>query len=142
MASGYSEYLRLSLFLTYFVIFDVCTRVFSYMHQNDLDSAINNERAVEHCARLTEADWISLLRKFVLDNPYVAVVGKPSAALGESMRSEEEARIDEQRKRLGNAELKVNYLLCESLYLLIKHRSFRGNWWLVLCCQYFRFGGF
>lgn len=65
------------------------------------------EGSLAHCGTLSEQDWLDLLTRYVTQQPYVGVVGKPSAALAESMRADEQARVAAQVERLGEAELKV-----------------------------------
>lgn len=75
--------------------------------QHDLEAGINVDRALEYCKTLTEQDWVAMFKEHILVRPYVAVVGRPSIALGDQMRDEEKARIDAQRTRLGEEALAV-----------------------------------
>ncbi|KAG8964011.1 hypothetical protein FRC03_002295 [Tulasnella sp. 419] len=54
----------------------------------------------------TSQQWVDLLTKYYISNPYVAVRAKPSALLPAKLETEEKARIDEQKARLGPAGLK------------------------------------
>jgi Zn-dependent M16 (insulinase) family peptidase len=65
------------------------------------------DRALEHCKALTEGDWANMLNEYVIRRPYVAVIGRPSAALGDQMREDEKARVDAQRASLGDEALAV-----------------------------------
>lgn len=49
--------------------------------------------------------WLDLLRRFILDNPYVCVLARPSAELGVQLAKEEEARLAKQREDLGQTRL-------------------------------------
>lgn len=45
--------------------------------------------------------WISLLQQVLLDSPYVCLIGKPSAALGEKLAHDEKERVQLQIEKLG-----------------------------------------
>lgn len=49
----------------------------------------------------TEEEWRSYLRKWIADAHHVSLLGKPSLALSEKIKSEELARVKEQQEKLG-----------------------------------------
>ena len=54
----------------------------------------------------TEADWRKFLKKWMADAPRISILGKPSTALSKKLKEEEEARVADQIKRLGEPGLK------------------------------------
>ena len=50
--------------------------------------------------------WAQLCGDFLTSNPGVTVVGRPSKATGEKIQSEEAARIELQKKSLGENGMK------------------------------------
>ena len=56
--------------------------------------------------RWTEIQWRQFLKKWISDAPHVTVLGKPSAAMSERIKEEEEARLAKQKAELGEAGLK------------------------------------
>jgi Zn-dependent M16 (insulinase) family peptidase len=54
----------------------------------------------------TQDQWRDFIKKYISDAPHVSILGKPSAALSEKLKSEEAARIEEQKKNLGPDGLK------------------------------------
>ena len=54
----------------------------------------------------TAEDWRRFLRKWLVDNNHVTILGKPSAALSKKITEDEEARIASQIKNLGPEGLK------------------------------------
>lgn len=54
----------------------------------------------------TQDQWRKFIKKYISDAPHVSILGKPSAALSEKLKSEEAARIEEQKKQLGAEGLK------------------------------------
>ena len=74
-----------------------------------------NEITLRHIAHLDEFDvlekwtdlqWRQLLKKWFADAPHVTVLGKPSAAMSERLKDEEESRIATRLKKLGDSGLK------------------------------------
>ncbi len=45
--------------------------------------------------------WAALLKKYLVDNPSITIVGKPSSALTEKLAGEEKARLEKRRNDLG-----------------------------------------
>jgi Zn-dependent M16 (insulinase) family peptidase len=75
----------------------------------------SKDRSLEDLTTLTEFtelskwnenQWRGFLKKWISDAPRITILGKPSAALSKKMKEEEEARVVEQKKRLGEKGLK------------------------------------
>lgn len=49
----------------------------------------------------TSEQWTDLLRKYLIENPAVVVVGKPSAALAERIQEENKERLEKRKNELG-----------------------------------------
>ncbi|SLM37447.1 zinc [Lasallia pustulata] len=54
----------------------------------------------------SDAQWRQYLRKWISDAQHVTILGKPSAKLSKKLKAAEEARIAEQKERLGEEGLK------------------------------------
>jgi Zn-dependent M16 (insulinase) family peptidase len=54
----------------------------------------------------TQDQWRTYIKTYISDAPHVSILGKPSAALSEKLKSDEAARIEEQKKKLGPEGLK------------------------------------
>jgi Zn-dependent M16 (insulinase) family peptidase len=53
----------------------------------------------------TSDEWIALLQRWYIDNPHVCICGKPSAQLAKKIERNELARVEKQRKKLGERGL-------------------------------------
>ena len=53
----------------------------------------------------TEPQWRNFIKKWISDAPYVSVLGKPSKALAENLKTKEEARLAARKEELGPAGL-------------------------------------
>ena len=53
----------------------------------------------------TSDEWIALLKRWYIDNPHVCICGKPSAQLAKELERNELARVQKQRKKLGEKGL-------------------------------------
>ena len=53
----------------------------------------------------TSDEWIALLQRWYIDNPHVCICGKPSAQLAKEIERNELARVEKQRKKLGEKGL-------------------------------------
>ena len=60
----------------------------------------------DELSRWKEVDWRNFFREWIADAPRISILGKPSAALSKKLKDEEEARVAEQIKRLGESGLK------------------------------------
>jgi Zn-dependent M16 (insulinase) family peptidase len=54
----------------------------------------------------TEDQWRAFIKKWISDAEHVSILGVPSAKLAKKLKEDEEARIAEQRKKLGEKGLK------------------------------------
>ncbi|MCJ1281964.1 hypothetical protein MMC26_001287 [Xylographa opegraphella] len=54
----------------------------------------------------TDVQWRDFLRKWISDAPHVTILGKPSAAMSERLKADEESRISERKAELGEEGLK------------------------------------
>lgn len=54
----------------------------------------------------SEAQWKEFIKKWIADAPHVSILGVPSAELSRKLKTSEEERVAEQRKRLGEKGLK------------------------------------
>lgn len=54
----------------------------------------------------SDAQWRDYLRKWISEARHVTILGKPSAKLSKNLKAEEEARVAEQKERLGERGLK------------------------------------
>ncbi|KAK6354307.1 hypothetical protein TWF730_008717 [Orbilia blumenaviensis] len=54
----------------------------------------------------TEEEWRQYIKKWLVDNPHVSIIGEPSAKLAEKLKQDEKARIKSQIKGLGDDGLK------------------------------------
>ena len=50
--------------------------------------------------------WRGFIKKWISDAEHISILGKPSAAMSEKLKAEEEKRLEEQKARLGKAGLK------------------------------------
>ncbi|KAL9112460.1 MAG: hypothetical protein Q9227_003302 [Pyrenula ochraceoflavens] len=53
-----------------------------------------------------EIEWRDFIKKWLSDAPHVSILGAPSADLSEKLKTEEKARIEKQKERLGEEGLK------------------------------------
>ncbi|KAF3903377.1 hypothetical protein ABW20_dc0105620 [Dactylellina cionopaga] len=54
----------------------------------------------------SEDDWKNYIKKWLVDNPHISIIGKPSAALSDKIKLDEKTRIEKQIEKLGEAGLK------------------------------------
>ncbi|KAI9823646.1 MAG: hypothetical protein M1819_001159 [Sarea resinae] len=54
----------------------------------------------------TDEDWRAFLRKWISDANHVSLFGKPSAKMSEKLKADEEARVAERKRQLGEEGLK------------------------------------
>lgn len=67
-----------------------------------LSSGSAPSHLLSHHARLSVSDLnLNLILRYLVDAPTITIVGKPSAALAKSIEKAEKARIDAQKKALG-----------------------------------------
>ena len=53
-----------------------------------------------------QEQWREFIKKWISDAEHVSVLGKPSAAMSERLKADEEKRVEEQKARLGQEGLK------------------------------------
>ena len=53
-----------------------------------------------------DAQWRQYFKKWISEAPHITILGKPSAKLSKKLKAEEEARVAEQKGRLGDEGLK------------------------------------
>ena len=63
-------------------------------------------REFDELEQWTDSDWRAFLKKWLADAHRVTVLGVPSEALSKKLKADEEARVEEQIKRLGESGLK------------------------------------
>lgn len=61
----------------------------------------------DELASWPENKWQHWIKSWMSEAHHVTILGKPSAALSEKLESEEKARVEEQKKRLGPEGLKA-----------------------------------
>ena len=67
---------------------------------------LSHLREFEELGTWTEPQWQQFFRHWIADAPRITILGKPSAALAEKIKVDEEARVAEQIRRLGEEGLK------------------------------------
>lgn len=65
----------------------------------------------------TDQQWRDFLKKWISDAPHISLLGKPSKAMADKIKSDEEARIAARKEKLGEEGLKA---LAEKLKLAIE----------------------
>lgn len=68
---------------------------------SDMHPALDEINHYKTLRTWTNSQWVDLLHKYIIDRPYVVVVGKPSATLAEKLEQDEKARLATQRETLG-----------------------------------------
>jgi len=69
----------------------------------DLEPAFDEMRRFDALDQYTSADWAGLVRRYYVDAPRLVVVGRPSAALAESLKRTTRERVEQRRAELGEA---------------------------------------
>ena len=67
---------------------------------------IANLREFDELESWTDLQWRDFLKKWISDAPHVTILGKPSAAMLEKLKADEEARISARKAELGEEGLK------------------------------------
>ena len=67
---------------------------------------LTHMKEYEELASWTERRWRDFLKKWFVDMPHVTILGRPSNEKSKRLKEEEEARVDAQKKRLGEAGMK------------------------------------
>lgn len=79
-----------------------------FLYQTDCKQFKETFNEVERLEFLEEKDnnyWIELIKKYILDQNYVCIIGRPSVEFGEKLSKEESERIEKQAKVLGDEKL-------------------------------------
>lgn len=71
-----------------------------------LKADLSNMKEFDILASWPEEKWQSLINSWMADAHHVTILGKPSAILSKKLKSEEKARVEEQKKKLGPEGLK------------------------------------
>ncbi|KAK6529763.1 hypothetical protein TWF281_008924 [Arthrobotrys megalospora] len=91
-----------SHFFTSPVIYDF---LFASRDGSDL-LQIKTLAAYDELEKWTEGQWRQYIKKWLVDNPHVSIIGEPSAKLAEKIKQEEKSRVKAQIKGLGDEGLK------------------------------------
>ncbi|PWN49324.1 hypothetical protein IE53DRAFT_388475 [Violaceomyces palustris] len=73
---------------------------------SDLHEAMDDMKRYDTLAKYTSEDWVSILRKYFIENPRVVVIGKPSASLVDKLKADTKALEEKRRSELGEKGLK------------------------------------
>ncbi|KAF2749468.1 zinc metalloprotease-like protein [Sporormia fimetaria CBS 119925] len=73
---------------------------------SDLYHSLSSLKDFEELEKWSEADWRAFANKWLVENNHVSILGKPSKALAEKIKSDEAARIKAQQEKLGEDGLK------------------------------------
>lgn len=71
-----------------------------------LKAELSDMKEFEVLASWPEAKWQNLINSWMADANHVTILGKPSAILSKKLKSEEKARVEEQKKKLGPKGIK------------------------------------
>ncbi|KAK6529106.1 hypothetical protein TWF694_004321 [Orbilia ellipsospora] len=63
-------------------------------------------KVYEELEKWTEEDWQNYIKRWLVENPHVSIIGKPSAQLAAKIKHDEKARVKKQIKDLGEDGLK------------------------------------
>lgn len=72
----------------------------------DLYTAIANIKYFEIIKTWSDCQWRELLSRYIANNNHISILGVPSEKLSEKLKADEKARVDAQKKRLGEEGLK------------------------------------
>lgn len=72
----------------------------------DLYTAIANIKYFDIIETWTDRQWRELLSRYIADNEHVSILGVPSEKLSAKLKDDEKARVEAQKKRLGEEGLK------------------------------------
>ncbi|KAF9100744.1 hypothetical protein BGX29_006292 [Mortierella sp. GBA35] len=73
---------------------------------SDLANFVDDLHNLDVVATFDNAVWVKYLREYFIDSKRATIIGKPSAAHAAKQAEDEEKRIEEQRKSLGEEKLK------------------------------------
>ncbi len=72
----------------------------------DLHNALDDMKRYDELLTWTSQQWTELLQKYLVENPRLVVVGRPSSALSDKLKADTKALEEERRKKLGEDGLK------------------------------------
>lgn len=72
-----------------------------------LKADLSSLKEFDELATWPEEKWQRLIKGWMSDAHHVTILGKPSAMLSKKLKSEERARVEEQKKKLGPEGLKT-----------------------------------
>ncbi|CAG8661582.1 2974_t:CDS:10, partial [Gigaspora rosea] len=72
----------------------------------DLERAIKDLSYYDQMLNFSEGQWIEYLKKYHIDNPHIALLGRPSAKFAKKLIDDEHKRVEKQRETLGPEKLK------------------------------------
>lgn len=75
------------------------------MDEASLKTCFDVSEQLESLKKKDSSFWISLIQKYLLDQPYVNIVGMPSIEYAKELQQKEKDRIQEQREKLGKKKL-------------------------------------
>lgn len=73
---------------------------------SDLADFVDDIHNLDIVANFDNATWVTYLREYFIDAKRATIIGKPSAEHAAKQAEDEEKRIEEQRKSLGEDKLK------------------------------------
>lgn len=71
-----------------------------------LREALESLSAFDELEEWSEEDWRSFIKKWIVEPHHISLLGKPSVALAEKIKSDEVERVKTQQEKLGEAGLK------------------------------------
>lgn len=84
---------------------DVLIHEFLYGEREgrELGQALDDMKRFDTLDTYTSDDWVRVLTTYLIDNPRLVVVGRPSASLVMQLKQETEARVQKRREACGEA---------------------------------------
>ena len=79
---------------------------FLFSKDRDLD-CLSHLQEFDALNGWSEVEWRKFLNRWMANAPRISILGKPSTALSKKLKEEEEARVADQIKRLGESGLKT-----------------------------------
>ena len=68
-------------------------------------AALATLKEFDHLSKWNEQEWKSCLRRWITDAHKIIILGRPSVKLSKKLKDDEQARIEEQKRRLGKEGL-------------------------------------
>ncbi|CCG82102.1 putative Zinc metalloprotease [Taphrina deformans PYCC 5710] len=70
-----------------------------------LRESLDDEKYLDIVSKWSSAEWQEFIRRWLLDNPHLTILGKPSAEMAKKVQEDEVARIAAQVEKLGDKGL-------------------------------------